>query len=36
MFSDRASLLKEIEKVKKKILNKNEFFLNTLDYSVKV
>lgn len=36
MFSDRASLLKEIEKVKKKILNKNEYFLNTLDYSVKI
>ena len=36
IFSDRASLLKEIEKIKKKILNKNEYFLNTLDYSVQV
>ena len=36
MFNDRSSLNKAIAEVKKKILNKHDYILNLLDYSVEV
>ncbi len=34
IINNRAILLQKIENLKNNILNKSEYFLNTLDYSV--
>lgn len=36
IYNDRSSLNRAIEEIKKKILNKHEYILNILDYSVEV
>lgn len=36
IFNDKESILREIEAKKKRILNKNEYLVNLLDYSVEV
>lgn len=36
IFNDRTSLNRSIEQIKKKILNKHDYILNILDYSIEV
>ena len=36
IYNDRGSLNRAVEEVKKKILNKHDYILNLLDYSVEV